>query len=73
MKYGWRIPPYRETQEYVRRITSRYNMISDGTYVQTARRMNSTVAQREARPLTIYEPQTQTVRLPDGKMMLLNQ
>jgi hypothetical protein len=28
MKYGWRVPPYRETQEYVRRITSRYNSIS---------------------------------------------
>ncbi|MGC2234880.1 MAG: lytic transglycosylase domain-containing protein [Pyrinomonadaceae bacterium] len=27
MKYGNRIPPYAETQEYVRRITARYNSI----------------------------------------------
>lgn len=27
MKYGYQIPPYAETQEYVRRITARYNSI----------------------------------------------
>ena len=27
MKFGWQIPPYNETQEYVRRITARYNSI----------------------------------------------
>jgi soluble lytic murein transglycosylase-like protein len=73
MKYGWRIPPYRETQEYVRRITARYNMISDGKYVHSARRLNNNVAQKESRPLSIYEPQPLTVRLPDGKMTLMNQ
>lgn len=29
MKYGNQIPPYRETQEYVRRIIARYNSISN--------------------------------------------
>jgi soluble lytic murein transglycosylase-like protein len=27
MKYGYQIPPYNETQEYVRRILSKYNSI----------------------------------------------
>ena len=77
MKYGYQIPPYRETQEYVRRITGRYNSISDPRYVQSARRVSSAVAtkleQRESRPLTVYEPNALAVRLPDGKMMLVNQ
>jgi hypothetical protein len=77
MKYGWRVPPYRETQEYVRRITARYNSISDPRYVQTARRISGQMAakleQRVSRPLTIYEPDALAVRLPDGKMMLVNQ
>jgi soluble lytic murein transglycosylase-like protein len=76
MKYGWQVPPYRETREYVRRITARYNSISDPRYVASARRVNSraaAVAQKESRPLTVYEPGVMTVRLADGKMMLMNQ
>ncbi len=77
MKYGWNIPPYRETQEYVRRITSRYNAISDPRYVQSARRLDSQtaakLARQESRPLTVYEPNAVPVRLSDGRMMLMNQ
>ena len=76
MKYGWRVPPYRETQEYVRRITARYGMISDGRYVQSARRSGGATAklvQKQAKPLTVLEVPPTTVRLPDGKMMLINQ
>jgi hypothetical protein len=76
MKYGWNVPPYRETREYVRRITARYNAISDGRYINTARAIGSRSAalvQKEARPLTIYEPGVLTVRTADGKMMLMNQ
>lgn len=77
MKYGWNVPPYRETQEYVRRITARYNAISDGRYINTARRVNSQTAaklgQKESRPLTVYEPDALPVRLANGKMMLVNQ
>ena len=77
MKYGWQVPPYRETQEYVRRITDRYNSISDPRYVQTARRVSGTQAARlekkESRPLTVLEPEPLTIRLPDGNMMLVNQ
>ena len=75
MKYGRRVPPYRETQEYVRRITGRYNMISDGRYVQSARRMNDTakLVQKESKPLTVLEVPPVAMRTPDGKMMLINQ
>ncbi|MEO8648374.1 MAG: lytic transglycosylase domain-containing protein [Acidobacteriota bacterium] len=77
MKYGWRVPPYRETQEYVRRITNRYNSISDPSYIQSARRVSLDTAVRleakASRPLTVFEPNALAVRLPDGSMMLVNQ
>jgi hypothetical protein len=77
MKYGWNVPPYRETQEYVRRITSRYNQISDGRIAMNARRVSNEVASRlekkDSKPLTVYEASALTVRLPNGQMMLVNQ
>ena len=76
MKYGWNVPPYRETQEYVRRISARYNAISDGRYINNVRTIGSKsakVVQRESRPLAIYEPDAMAVRTADGKMMLMNQ
>ena len=76
MKYGWNVPPYRETQEYVRRITSRYNAISDGRYIRNMRAIGSEsarVVQRDSRQLAIYEPDPLAVRTADGKMMLMNQ
>ena len=77
MKYGWQVPPYRETQEYVRRITSRYNQISDGSVARYARPVSSQLASRleqnVSRPLTVLEASALTVRLPNGQMMLVNQ
>lgn len=76
MKYGWRVPPYRETQEYVRRITSRYGMISDGRYINAARKVNDNTAkveQKESAPLTVLEVAPAAIRTADGKMMLVNQ
>ena len=77
IKYGYQIPPYSETQEYVRRISSRYNMISDPQYIQSARRVSSEIAskleQKKSRPLSIYEPDATTIRLPDGRLTLVNQ
>jgi soluble lytic murein transglycosylase-like protein len=77
MKYGWQVPPYRETIEYVRRITDRYSAISEGRYIQTARRVSGTEAirleKKEPRPLTVYEPDPVAVKLPNGNMMLVNQ
>ena len=76
MKYGYSVPPYRETQEYVRRISARYNSISDPRYIQTVRQVSSsTLAKLEhkSRPLTVYEPSPIAVRTIDGKRMLVNQ
>ena len=76
MKYGWNVPPYRETREYVRRISARYNSISDPTYVQSARRINTQLArveQKASAPLTVIEASPLAVRTADGKMMLINQ
>jgi hypothetical protein len=76
MKYGNQIPPYKETQEYVRRITARYNSIRNPNFVQTAKKVTVTqVAQyekKEAAPLTTIERNTIAIRLPDGRMRLVN-
>jgi soluble lytic murein transglycosylase-like protein len=77
MKYGNQIPPYSETREYVRRISARYASISDGTFAHTYRRVSSSQAakltQKEARPLTVYEPNPVAIRMADGRMRLVNQ
>ena len=76
LKFGRNIPPYRETQEYVRRISARYNTISNPTYVNTSRPSSvqtASVDQKDSRPLTVYEPPPMTVRMPNGQMMLVNQ
>lgn len=76
MKYGWNVPPYRETREYVRRISARYNSISDPTYIQSARSINTQLAkveQKASAPLTVIEIAPFAVRTTDGKMMLVNQ
>src|ERR1041384_2366060 len=39
-KCGWRIPPYAETQEYVRRISRRYSLLRDPNAALYAPRLN---------------------------------
>jgi soluble lytic murein transglycosylase-like protein len=77
MKYGWRVPPYSETQEYVRRISKRYNLIRDPSaarYAYNITRDQLASAQRkESVPLTMYEPSVFPVRLPDGRLQLVSQ
>lgn len=77
MKYGWQIPPYRETQEYVRRITSRYNSITDAKFIKSAKRVNAESAkqidEKEAVPLALYEPGVMAVKMPNGTMRLVSQ
>ena len=77
MKYGNQIPPYTETQEYVRRISSRYASISDGSYSRSVQRVNRSQAakleQKVSRPLAMYEPNAVAIRLADGRMRLVNQ
>lgn len=77
MKYGRQIPPYRETQEYVRRISGRYASIKNPNFVHTAKKIsNSEIAKlekKEAAPLTVFEQSPLTVRMSDGRVRLVNQ
>ena len=76
MKYGNQIPPYNETQEYVRRITARYSQISNPNVAQTVRTVTTTQAtklvEKDAKPLTVYETSSLAIKLPDGRMRLVN-
>src|SRR5437764_9145995 len=76
-KYGWQIPPYAETQEYVRRISRRYSLIQDPNSALYAQRSNrSQVAKLQAlqpTPLASYERTVSTIRLPAGRLQLMSQ
>jgi soluble lytic murein transglycosylase-like protein len=77
MKYGNRVPPYRETQEYVRRISRRYNLMRDPQTAHLANNFSSqqlaVAQQKESKPLTIYEQSVFAVRLADGRLQLVSQ
>jgi len=77
MKYGYRIPPYSETQEYVRRISTRYNLIRDPLAYRNANSLTpeqiAANQRKESAPLTIYERSVFAVRLPDGRLRLVTQ
>src|SRR5437870_3873099 len=75
--YGWRIPPYSETQEYVRRISRRYSLLRDPNAALYAPRVSSAqvakLRDKQPAPLTDYERTVLTVRLPDGRLQLMSQ
>lgn len=77
MKYGYRVPPYNETQEYVRRITRRYDLIRNPQAFNHAssytRGQVAAVQTKEMRPLSMYEPSVFAVKLADGRLQLLTQ
>jgi soluble lytic murein transglycosylase-like protein len=76
MKYGRRVPPYRETQEYVRRISERYTLMRDPSTARLAPRVSRTqIAKLKAAepPPLVYETQVFAVRTPDGKLRLVSQ
>jgi len=77
----WGVPPYRETQEYVKRISERYALMRDP---QTARRAPTVAKMPDANSLAsnaavqtpaapLYERNVYAVRLPNGKLMLSTQ
>lgn len=77
-KYGRRIPPYRETQDYVRRISQRYSRMRDGEMARTAQSMTTTQvaslqAEQAPAPAPTYERKVFAVRLPDGRLQLITQ
>jgi soluble lytic murein transglycosylase-like protein len=76
MKYGYRIPPYNETQEYVRRISKRYALIRDPLAARNASlltRDQVAASQKESAPLSMYERSVFAVKLPDGRLQLITQ
>jgi soluble lytic murein transglycosylase-like protein len=76
MKYGNHVPPYAETQEYVRRIYERYELMHDPSTALRAPRVSRTqLAKLKATepPPLVYERSVSTVRMPDGKLRLVSQ
>lgn len=75
IKYGYSIPPYNETQEYVRRITKRYEMMRDPEYAMRAQQMTlqKATASQKIVPLALYERDVAVIKLPDGRAMLMSQ
>jgi soluble lytic murein transglycosylase-like protein len=77
MKYGYQVPPYAETREYVRRIGQRYGVIRDPQAAAHAAQMNSgqlaAARNKVPTPLTVYERTVFATRLPDGRLQLVSQ
>lgn len=77
MKYRNQIPPCRETQEYMRRISERYNTIINPNLPNLAVRVSKeeakSLVQTDSAPLTAYECNIMTIRTSDGKLRLVNQ
>lgn len=77
MKYGYQVPPYSETQEYVRRIGRRYSLIRDPLAVSRANSLSpkqlAAARDKDPAPLTVYEPSVYAARLPDGRLQLVSQ
>jgi membrane-bound lytic murein transglycosylase MltF len=75
IKYGYRVPPYAETREYVRRIGRRYSVLRDPLAAQSADKLTPeqfAALQQNRKPLSTYEPTVSAVRLPDGRLQLLS-
>lgn len=77
MKYGYQVPPYSETQEYVRRIGLRYSLIRDPLTAANASQMSrgqlAAAREKEPAPLNVYERSVFATRLPDGRLQLVSQ
>lgn len=76
MKYGWQVPPYRETRDYVARITRRYGAISDPNYVAkigTSRASKKKKTRKVKDPFSSYQLDLMTERMPDGRVRLVTQ
>lgn len=76
-KYGRRIPPYNETQNYVRQISRRYAQLRSGEMALTARAaapsQAATLQAVQASPTPNYERAVFAVRTSDGRLQLVSQ
>ncbi|HKY44617.1 MAG TPA: lytic transglycosylase domain-containing protein [Pyrinomonadaceae bacterium] len=74
MKYGYEVPPYSETREYVRRIGRRYSMMRNPQAAVTLPDGQLAAAKTKApTPLNVYERSVFMARLPDGRLQLVSQ
>ena len=77
MKFGYQVPPYSETREYVRRIGNRYSMIRDPQAAANAATLSkgelAAAQQKDPTPLSMYERSVFMTRLPDGRLQLVSQ
>ena len=77
IKYGRNVPPYSETQEYVRRIGRRYSLIRDPEAAARANQLTAeelaAAKQKASAPLSVYEPTVFMARTPDGRLQLVSQ
>lgn len=77
MKYGYNVPPYNETREYVRRIGRRYGLIRDPQAAINANKLTSgqlaAAQQKDPTPLNMYERSVFMTKLPDGRLQLVSQ
>ena len=77
MKYGYQVPPYSETREYVRRIGNRYSLIRDPEAAALANTLSNkelaAAQQKDPTPLNVYERSVFMTRLPDGRLQLVSQ
>src|ERR1700752_4775268 len=75
LKYGYQVPPYSETREYVRRIGNSYSLIRDPNAVANAGTLNpaAIAQQKDPTPLNVYERSVFMTRLPDGRLQLVSQ
>ena len=65
VRYGWRVPPYRETKEYVRRIASHYKKITKTGYAK------SDLKKEKLKSYVIYKQDLITITLPNGRKQLV--
>lgn len=76
LKFNFQVPPYAETQEYVRRIGRRYSVIRDPLAANHASQLNgaqlATVREKAPTPLNVYERTVFATRLPDGRLQLVS-
>jgi soluble lytic murein transglycosylase-like protein len=77
MKYGYQVPPYSETREYVRRIANRYSMIRDPQAAALPNTLSdkqlAAAQQKDPTPLNVYERSVFMTRLPNGRLQLVSQ
>ena len=74
MKYGYEVPPYAETREYVRRIGKRYSIMRDPqSAIMLSDGQLAAAKEKTATPLSVYERSVFMARLPDGRLQLVSQ